>query len=135
MRGALKGMGGGGAMSPNNTMMGKASKGMQPLPYANPAQMMPMQSQDTPDITYNPNPNVDIPYSARTPELAQMGNRYTTNPTGQEFLNVDPAQFGYPADNTAQQPQGNARVGAFNQRQGMMPPANPLADILKRLRR
>jgi hypothetical protein len=57
-----------------------------------------MQTQDQPDITYNPNPNIDIPYSAHTMELAQQGNRYVQNPTSDEFRNVDPGLFGFPAD-------------------------------------
>lgn len=63
----------------------------------------PQVPQQRPDITLDPSGSV--PYSARTPELAKMGNRYTANPTSPEFLGVDPAQFGYPEDNTVRRPQ------------------------------
>ena len=60
--------------------------------------------QDPADYGYPPEITVDpsgrMPYSARTPELARLGNQYTANPTANRFLGVDPAQFGYPADNS-----------------------------------
>ena len=55
----------------------------------------PMQPE-APDITVDPTGR--IPYSARTPELARLGNQYVANPTDSRFLGVDPAQFGFPAD-------------------------------------
>ena len=41
------------------------------------------------------------PYSARTPELARLGNQYVANPYNRKFIGVDPKQFGYPADNAS----------------------------------
>lgn len=57
-----------------------------------------------PEITHNPNMNTNIPYSAHSIEEANLGNRYTANPTSSEFLGIDPARFGYPEDKA--QPQG-----------------------------
>lgn len=63
-------------------------------------QMQSMAKQPMqPDITYDPTGH--IPYSARTPELAQLGNQYVANPTAPQFRGVDPAIFGFPADNSA----------------------------------
>lgn len=53
-----------------------------------------------PDITYNPNPNKSIPYSAKTPAAAKQGNAYVKDPTNPKFKGVDPAKFGFPADKT-----------------------------------
>lgn len=61
-------------------------------------------SNSVPDITYNPNPNTNVPYSAHTPALARLGNQYVANPTAPQFRGVDPALFGFPADNTAYRP-------------------------------
>jgi len=113
--------------------------------------------EEIPDITVDPTGR--LPYSARTPELARQGNAYTANPTAPEFIGVDPAQFGYPADNTVRpmqpiQPNYGGVSGAVNpvwqQQQGMGisnplgisrrnggPTPEPLpafAEILKRLR-
>lgn len=70
---------------------------MQPMQHVQPLPQPQAQGQ-VPDITYNPNPNVDIPYSAHTPQLAQLGNLYTANPTAPQFRGIDPGLFGYPAD-------------------------------------
>lgn len=80
---------------------------------------------DKPDITYNPNPNTNIPYSTRSPQDARLGNRYVANPTGSEFLGVDPARFGFPADNTVKiQPQ--LRIGnQASQQQSIGPVRRP----------
>lgn len=76
-----------------------------------------------PDITYNPNPNVDIPYSAHTLALARLGNQYTANPRGLQFRNIDPGLFGYPPDGPGgvnpndvyrQPPVGQLQGGAYN---------------------
>lgn len=58
------------------------------------------QAASAPDITYNPNPNTNVPYSAHTPQLAKLGNQYVANPTSPRFRGVDPMLFGFPADNT-----------------------------------
>lgn len=71
------------------------------------------QSQQ-PDITYNPNPYTDVPYSAHTPELAQMGNQYAQNPHAPQLRGIDPGLFGYPADG----PGGVNPNNAFRQLQG-----------------
>jgi len=74
-------------------------RGKQQQQMQRPQQAAPQAP--APDITYNPSPNANVPFSARTPEMAQMGNRYTANPTSPEFIGVDPQQFGYPEDMTA----------------------------------
>ena len=102
---------------PRQPIQNVQAQPMQPMQITQPKQMQiqdprlnpndPASQGYPPDITYNSNPNIDIPYSAHTPELAQMGNRYVQNPTSPEFLNVDPGLFGYPADNTVQNPGVN----------------------------
>lgn len=67
------------------------------LPMAKKA--LPMYRGFPPDITYNPSGR--SAYSARTPELAKMGNRYVANPYADEFLGVDPKVFGFPEDRSA----------------------------------
>lgn len=89
-------------------------------PYVNP-QPRQASDQQLPEITYNPNPNTNIPYSAHSVEEAQLGNRYTQNPTSPEFLGVDPARFGYPEDR-AVRPRNSLNV------------MQPFEEILKRLR-
>lgn len=74
-----------------------------------------------PEITVDPTGR--IPYTARTQQLAEQGNRYTANPTSPEFLGVDPAQFGYPADDGQ-----NGLQQAFRQ------PGNSLDALRKLLR-
>ena len=74
-----------------------------------------------PEITVDPTGR--IPYTARTQQLAEQGNRYTANPTSPEFLGVDPAQFGYPADDGQ-----NGLQQAFRQ------PSNSLDALRKLLR-
>lgn len=66
-----------------------------------PARTAPLSQQAQPDITYNPNPNTNIPYSAHSVQDAQLGNQYVANPRDPRFLGIDPARFGFPADNTA----------------------------------
>lgn len=72
-----------------------------------------------PEITYNPNPNTNIPYSSHSIDEANLGNRYTANPTAKEFLGVDPARFGYPEDKAVRpqlrvQPMGMRGVPVTN---------------------
>jgi hypothetical protein len=50
-----------------------------------------------PDITYSP---TQMPYSAPSKHLAQLGNLYTQYPMAPQWKGVDPSLFGYPADNT-----------------------------------
>lgn len=64
----------------------------------------PQPQSVSPDITYNPNPHTNIPYSVHDPRLVALGNQYVANPTAQQFLGVDPAIFGFPADNTVVPP-------------------------------
>lgn len=68
----------------------------------------------TPDITYNPNPNKSIPYSARTPADAKLGNQYVKDPTNPKFKGVDPARFGFPADKTVKAPTAAPKGGLMS---------------------
>jgi hypothetical protein len=54
--------------------------------------------QNKPEITYNPDPRKNIPYSAHSMEMAKLGNQYVADPTNPRFLGVDPGQFGFPED-------------------------------------
>lgn len=84
------------------------------LPTAINQSMAQASPMTPPDITYDPTGRT--PYSARTPELARLGNQYVANPTAPQFLGVDPALFGFPADNTARRPmiQTPGITGASN---------------------
>lgn len=64
------------------------------LPTLQPMQKLPAP----PDITYDPTGRA--PYSARTPEMAQLGNIYVQNPMDPRVQHMDPKYFGFPADNT-----------------------------------
>lgn len=75
---------------------------------------------------------VNLGVHGATGEASQQSaaQRYATNPTSPEFLNVDPAQFGYPADNTTQSPaqspaqslgQSQATLGASTTNSGISP--------------
>lgn len=74
---------------------------------------------DPKSIGYNPNPSTDIPYTAHTKQLAELGNQYSQSPL--QFFGadaVDPGLFGYPADG----PGGVNPNNAF--RSGQQVPAN-----------
>ena len=79
-------MGGGNTSTPKQSLS----------PMQNPRD--PASRGYAPEITYNPNPNTNIPYSARSMEDAQLGNEYMKNPQHPKFLGVDPKRFGFPAD-------------------------------------
>lgn len=98
--------------------MGAARGAMQD---ARPFPQDPKYQGFAPEITVDPTGR--IPYTARTQQLAEQGNRYTANPTSPEFLGVDPAQFGYPADDGQ-----NGLQQAFRQ------PGNSLDALRKLLR-
>lgn len=67
-----------------------------------------------PHITYNPNSNVNIPYSAHTMQDATLGNEYTRNPQAKKFIGVDPERFGYPADNASKKSLNTDLFNIFN---------------------
>lgn len=97
---------------------------MHPVQKAQP-QATPVQSP--PDITVDPTGHT--PYSASTPQLAMMGNRYTADPTNPEFRGIDPALFGYPADISAQSPTPGRPNPAYDFRL----PTTPSSEIFRRL--
>ncbi len=85
-------MGGGNTSTPKQSLS----------PMQNPRD--PASRGYAPEITYNPNPNTNIPYSARSMEDAQLGNEYMANPRDPKFLGVDPKRFGFAPDIAPQRP-------------------------------
>jgi hypothetical protein len=96
-----------------------------------------------PEITYNPNPNTNLPYSSHSMEDALLGNEYVKNPRDPKFIGVDPARFGFPADDTVRPievkyPRVNPQTGYYKAGPQQLEAFNPMSafpEVPNRIKR
>jgi hypothetical protein len=100
-------------------------------PHGNPAQVIQAVSHANvgiPGEFHQPQGGRQIP----DPQQA-MATRYAANPTSPEFLGVDPAQFGYPADDSGlhQTHVDINRASGFNDPRHPRASRSSLRDLLR----